>query len=317
VRSIFSLVFCIAIFAVELIAGEWHVAGSLRCGDCHLQHSSEKGEPHPEGTQAYLLRKASVNEVCLSCHDGTDPTAPDVQAPAPMYASTVSQESAAGVLLGAPEDNPRGHTLGLPVITALQSTASPMILSCASCHAVHGNDNYRNLQHDPAALGADIRVALDTHVFVNLHPDKPPTPGGSINAYSRDNVAYARGMSDWCTSCHDLLATNSPAAAPAHFNNHPSNLAISVTGFDDHADAAHWIAGSGEGFTGIGGMLRVPFQVPTASSFTSAREVASSNQVTCLSCHKSHGSANQKALHWPYLEGGDNFLSGCQQCHNQ
>ena len=89
-----------------LLAGEWHVGASLQCGQCHVEHGSAGGQPIPGGPYSTLLQKGSVNELCLSCHDGSDPTAPDVLAPVTMYGQTLLNESAAGHLLTIGVSNP-------------------------------------------------------------------------------------------------------------------------------------------------------------------------------------------------------------------
>src|ERR1043166_7687049 len=81
--------------AIPLFAGEWHYGVSSVCSDCHTQHNSQNGQPmrtdnHP-APAPYLLRRGTPLELCLSCHDGSDPNAPDVISPV----SFVS-ESAAG-----------------------------------------------------------------------------------------------------------------------------------------------------------------------------------------------------------------------------
>ncbi|MEK7775434.1 MAG: cytochrome c3 family protein, partial [Candidatus Zixiibacteriota bacterium] len=63
------------------MAGNWHVGQSLVCQECHIEHSSESGQPTPGGPFTSLLVKSSINDLCLSCHDGTDPTAPDILLP--------------------------------------------------------------------------------------------------------------------------------------------------------------------------------------------------------------------------------------------
>lgn len=297
-------------------AGNWHSAGSLRCADCHLQHSSDLSGGTP---YEYLLIKNSINELCLSCHDGSDPTAPDVQAPVTMYSGTASQQSAAGYFSNIAQANPNGHDLGLVEPTPLENSGQPRSLTCASCHAVHGNANYRNLLEDPAGVGASLRVAVGTDVFVNRLPDDPPTVGGSAAAYEQANSAYKSGMTQWCSSCHDRLATNVQSLSPAHFDGHPSDISLNQFGPDAHTDSPHWVTGLGEGFpdAGISGIPRVPFQSPQASSFSLATTPMESNEVSCVSCHKAHGSANQKGMLWPYLDGGTTQVSGCQQCHNK
>lgn len=303
-------------------AGNWHVEGNLACQDCHLQHSTELGEPLPGGPHSYLLLKSSINELCLSCHDGSDPTAPDVQTPVQMYQSTSSGESAGGYFALTGVKNHAGHDIGVAMTVPLQAAATIVDLNCASCHAVHGNSNYRNLLYDPAGTGDSAVLVENSDVFTALLPDVPPTISGTVAAYERANVAYKQSYANWCATCHDQLATNAGALPPAHFNAHPSDVAFDDFPGEGHADIDHWISGLGEGFILEGaqvsyGIPRVPFESPGATDFVSAAEVASSNEVFCASCHKGHGSENTASLRWPYMEGGNLYLAGCQQCHNQ
>ncbi len=312
----------ITLLPFAAMAGEWHIEGNLLCQDCHLQHASEEGQELPGGPYSYLLLKNTINELCLSCHDGSDPTAPDVQAPVQMYQSTTSGHSAAGFFGTTGIDNAMGHTLGLPLTTPLQAGGALMTLNCASCHAVHGNTNYRNLLYDPANRGDSILVTDGTDLFTLVAPDRPPTMAGSVAAYDADNVGYKQNYSAWCASCHDQLEINATALPPAHFNSHPSDVSMNAFVGEYHADPIHWTSGIGEGFPDIGdgtdyGIPRVPFQAPTSVDFTTSIEPAETNEVFCGSCHIAHGGQYEKALRWPYYEGGNAFLAGCQQCHNK
>lgn len=317
-RFVTTTTLTLFLLATVVIAGDWHIAGSLRCGDCHLQHSSSGLDPIG-GPYSYMLRKNSVNELCLSCHDGTDPTAPDVVEPVQMYSGTASLESAAGFfgLLGL--DNTHGHTLGLLSTAPLQGVSHTEELNCASCHAVHGNGNYRNLTEDPAGTGASLTVIDGTDVLTLQKPSDPPTVAGSAAAYGRDNVGYTTSrLSDWCASCHDLLLTNGSSIYPSHFSGHPSNVAMNEFSADTHTDQSHWVGGIGEGFAPqIDGIRRVPFVAPLATTFTAAKTPTGTSQVSCVSCHKAHGSSNEKGMLWPFAEGGSAFVAGCQQCHNK
>ncbi len=302
-------------------AGEWHHDNTLLCQDCHLQHSTEQGQPIPGGPYSTLLLKSSVNELCLMCHDGTDPTAPDVQTPVQMYQSTTSGESAGGWFSAHGYENHAGHDLGMPTVTPLSGTGALIELNCAHCHAVHGNENYRNLAHDPAGVGDSILMIDGNDIFTDLPPGNPPTTAATIAAYERDNVGYRQNYAAWCASCHDLLANTAGALPPAHFNEHPSDVALDAYPFDAHTDPAHWISGIGDGFPVSGdldnsGIPRVPFESPNAIDYTTAREPNASNEVTCVSCHAPHGGAYTNSMRWPYQEGGQSFLAGCQQCHN-
>jgi len=303
-----------------LRAGNWHTGGSLQCGQCHAEHATVGGQEIPGGPYSTLLVKAGVNDLCLSCHDGSDPTAPDVMAPVSMYAQSPLTESAAGHFASTGVVNPAGHSLGVAVAVPLNSTGKTATLTCASCHDYHGNANYRNLRHDPAGKGDSISLQASVDIFWQFTPLDPPTGAGSAAAYNQGNIRYKSGWSRWCGSCHDLIASNSPASPPAHFNAHPTDASLSGSGSTPHINTVHWVAGTGEGFLGSSpvtgeGIPRVPFLQASATDFVSAGQVLSSNQVFCGSCHKSHGSNYTKELRWPYIEGGANYLSGCQQCH--
>lgn len=300
-------------------AGEWHVGASLVCSQCHAEHGSAGGEPIPGGPYSTLLLKGSINELCLSCHDGSDPTAPDVLAPVSMYAQAVPSESAAGHFLSAGTMNLGGHTLGVASAVPLNSAGRSLALDCGNCHDYHGNTNYRNLRYDPTGGSDSIDIAAGVDVFWNAAPSNPPTPAGSAVAYARVNIGYKSGWARWCGTCHDQLVVNTPTTPPAHFNLHPSEVSIGQG--SAHTAVNHWIAGSGEGFTGSPfageGIPRVPYLQPQATDFTTSQQVQSTNRVFCGSCHAAHGTANTMNLRWPYVDGGANYLSGCQQCHHK
>ncbi len=308
--------------AGSVIAGNWHRGESLQCGECHAEHATAGGQVIPGGPFSTLLIKSSVNELCLSCHGGDDPTAPDVLSPVSMYAQSLTTESAAGFFQVPGVLNPMGHSLGLAVNVPLNSAGKNMELSCASCHEYHGNDNYRNLRYDPGATGDSISILSQQDIFWQDAPPELPSQGGAALAYQQGNIRYKSSWTRWCASCHDQISANTSAIPPAHFNAHPSDVPLSGTSGTPHVRTQGWISGDGEGFAGNAvvsgeGIPRVPFCQPTATDFASAGNVHSSNEVSCGSCHKSHGSDYSKSLRWPYLEGGINYLSGCQQCHGK
>jgi cytochrome c553 len=239
-----------------------------------------------------------------------------------MYGQTLLNESAAGHLLTIGASNPGGHALGISAITPLNSTGRTLTLTCASCHDYHGNSNYRNLRYDPNGTGDSINITAGVDVFWLNAPANPPTSAGSVAAYNRSNIGFKSSWANWCGSCHNQVSTNSAAVSPAHFSGHPVEISFLSGGSFSHADVAHWIAGSGEGFAGNSevageGVARLPFLQPTANDFAGTQQIQSSNMLSCISCHKSHGSDFGKSLRWPYVEGGVNSISGCQQCHHK
>jgi hypothetical protein len=301
-------------------AGEWHTGSSLVCSECHVLHYAGGEGVEPGGPFGHLLSHSTVNGLCLSCHDGRDPAAPDVLASVTMYQAGGDEFSAAGFFAGTDASSDKAHDLGVTDLVPLRTPAASMILSCASCHDVHGDGNYRNLISDPDSSGSGTTMILGIDVFEGDHPTVPPTPEGTATAYTSSNVGYRSGLSRWCAECHNSLEMNENGASPAHFKRHPSDVGLDQAG--GHADPYHWVTGEGLGFGGttgddLEGVPRVRFQESAASDFTSAKAVAASNQVFCGSCHLAHGGTYAAGAVWPYKEPGADMYSPCQQCHNQ
>jgi hypothetical protein len=310
-------------------AGEYHIGAQNVCSDCHVSHASRNGEP--VSVSEKLLRSA-IGEIglCMSCHDGTEPLAPDIVAngtaanPSNVvvtgYASRYG--SSAGFFQSdyLQSDNPGGHDLRpQALVTAPLSTTFSKAggLVCSDCHDTHGNGNYRNLLDDPNPNNpGSFPVVIGTHVSETV-PVNVLTPNPDV-AYDTGNIGlYTQNLRGWCTDCHDQLATNATGSAPAHFRGHPSDVEIGEPGA--HTDADHWITPALTGDTGFGtevgdmtaGIPRIRYGSATGSNLT----VGMSDTVTCLSCHKAHGSKYRHGLVWPYFEGGADMYSGCQQCH--
>lgn len=183
------IVLCALLLAspAALTAGDWHNAAQLACADCHTQHNSERNLPGRTDNEitpaAHLLRRATAQELCLSCHDGSNPSAPDVVEPVGYVA-----DSAAGAFPnsgGIATD--RAHHLNNPTPEIPPGGTVPMILTCVTCHDPHGNGNYRNLRPDPA-----VRT-VQTVVANGSNPSQ---------VYIPSNVIYKAGVSAWCAKCH-------------------------------------------------------------------------------------------------------------------
>lgn len=308
------------------------------CSDCHTLHYSEAGQAptatpgaipvtvEAGGPFSKLLVQATTNKLCLFCHDGSDPNAPDVladdQGVVTMYAVSGDEHSGAGFFAnsgGTSNDN--GHDLGLNKSSPPFSSMTNVTLTCASCHDPHGTLNYRNILTAPAGgTGVSVEPGADKDVVRNVPPGDPPSASATISAYKKSNLGYKSDTSKWCTECHDILKPHIAATARTE-NHHLVDVPINGTGYP--TDPAHWVGGTGSGFgttTGDSaeGVPRLRIQVPGATDFPTSQAVAANNQVMCSSCHLAHGGKHKKGLVWPNKDSGGpvDKDSGCQQCHN-
>ena len=250
----------LAIFIVPVLArgGDWHTQGHGLCSDCHTQHNSAGGAPmrtdNDPTPAAYLLRRDTVDALCLSCHDGSNPSAPDVLAPVSYVA-----DPAGGAFANAGgTDSGTGHSLMLPAQVPPGGTIS-MSLSCTTCHDPHGNDNYRNLRPDPTGSGLTpvTVVAKQTTLANGTNP---------AQVYIPANIVDKSGISAWCEQCH---------AGPIPGSDHPADKTMWGSTL---ASYANWTAVTG---------YRVRAGSPSDDTYPSQDDT-----VLCISCHKAHGNGN-------------------------
>ncbi len=311
------------------VAGDYHTAATLHCSDCHIMHASKDGTLYNGGAgNDKLLQGASVNALCLTCHDN-NAGVPDVVATGGTvttpgdtliqdYNSVDPYGNGAGSFQGdyATASSGVGHNLyATSALTAIQGTwtSDPTGMKCSDCHSVHSATNWRNLKTKPGGIATAITIAAGTQVFEDVAFTAPPASTGQVrDHYKASNVGFAdtANIVSWCVGCH----TNITSSATT---KHPQSVAVSAI-----SDAgAHWTGGTGVGFgttvgDGTAGIPRVRFG-QTGASYAAVTTAAATNQVFCLTCHKGHGSKYDSTLVWPHYEGGADQTSACGQCHNK
>jgi hypothetical protein len=276
-----AIAFVLFLAAPLASAGEWHTAASMVCSDCHTQHNSADGLPMRTDNVAQparmLLRRGTAQELCLSCHAGTNAQAPDV-----IDGVTYVPQTAAGSFENAGGTaSMRSHNLLNPTAEVPPGGTIAMVLECTTCHDPHGNENYRNLRPDPTRTGlTPVSVVVRQGVTANgSNPEQ---------VYVPDNVIYKSGVSLWCEKCH---------GEPLAGSDHPDGVAMWGSAV---ADYTRWTSTT---------LPRVPVHSPSDDIIPSTDD-----QVICISCHRAHGTQNDSAL---IYSDGVTLDSTCQECHNQ
>jgi hypothetical protein len=285
-----------------------HNQGVAHCNACHTMHNSQNGAPvdpgHPEGNP-WLLINATPSDVCLSCHStgsrgvfAVSPLAPNNQHGGGDFCFLTEDNINDGYGGGT---NPipgskSGHSIVAPskgVIADPVLTHSPGgtfssdMLGCSSCHAPHGNTNFRLLN----GVGA---VQDDVFVFTNPAPSAVGIALSSSAVESNTNhTAYHSGMSDWCANCHGDFH-NLGQGVLKHVNGVPVGGTIS-NNYDHYNGTTHYLSG-----THTTAYLKdVPFE-DAATTVSGTTGPTAGSTVMCLSCHRPHATSSPDAGRWDF-----------------
>ncbi|HEY3296586.1 MAG TPA: cytochrome c3 family protein [bacterium] len=286
------------------------------CASCHTMHASENGVPQVV-TGPQLLKFATATDACLSCHAsdlgsawGSDPLHPPAEKGAGnfVYLSSANlNDGPAGAtnpIMGSHAghsiiSDSRGTSPDPSYQTAPGGTYPSSALGCTSCHNPHGNTNYRMLYGQGHVQAGDFQ-------FVNPAPQAQGISIVSGAESPTNHAAYLSGMTAWCANCHGTYHQNSLGAF-----QHPVDITLG-------RDIAMAYNGYGGSSNPTGGNLAtaylpsVPFEDPAAAiSATTGPTLAS--RISCISCHRSHGSSGPYAGRWDfnvtYLQQ-DGLISG-------
>lgn len=224
-----------------------------------------------------LLRRGTPLELCLSCHDGSNPHAPDVIAPI----SYVANPAGGALANSGGVASMMAHNLDNPTAEIPPGGTIPMRLVCTTCHDPHGNANYRNLREDPTRTNQPPVSVLSFQTTI-------ANGTNAASVYVPSNIIYKSGVSAWCGKCH---------GEPLAGSDHPDDVPIFGT---PKASYATWTSVT---------LPRVAVHSPADNVIPSTDD-----RVICLSCHQAHGTQNDQAL---IYADGVTLDSTCQECHNQ
>ncbi len=335
---------CVTVALAVTPGFAFHTGGVGNCNGCHAVH-----DPSPTSTGMSLLRYDNPTDLCLSCHStghgstwASDPLLPGPQYGGGSFSSLRAQNLNDATGGSDPVNWIPGSKAGHSIISTANGTvADPDYpaptagvsypannLHCTSCHDPHNKGGHFRMLY-----GNDFpRAVVNGQTFTYTFP-APQAVGVDADgsAESRGNhTAYISGMSQWCGNCHPAYLTNHAGTA----SSHPIDVTLDATMVDTYNKY------EGTGFmTGDGTdayIPEVPVEFPDAT--TSFRgPIPATARVTCVSCHRAHGSSGPHAGRWdfyistwadegvlsgsyripnPYLStsgGGQKQL--CEKCH--
>ena len=327
-RNIFLMtVALIALLTVGVLAGDYHRTGTLICADCHIMHASQghgygiNGSgwmtPYTTTPNPKLLRQASVNALCLQCHDGQT-SAPDVYQD---QSNGTDPRGAGGLNMVGNTGNwaeENGHSLGSTAVAPGGTFSSADGLECTNCHGAHGSSGWRNLGPYGSPMpkltysigGATADYTKDVweraaHVYNQTNCDFPRTTANP------DTSKYAA----MCKTCHTNF----------HGTEADANM-YNGTDWLRHPTAQVVMTDS-LGFFTTTALYRVKVMMPAGEDWgTQGTVIGSPRHYTpsCFSCHKGHGDNNPFGL--IYMDGssttvptengnGTMMKNTCNQCH--
>jgi len=300
----------------------FHGGGVAHCDGCHSMHSSADNPRVGSPTSADLMKGSDASSTCLNCHSGSAGSYHIATA----NGGTMSQggdffwvktdysysNGRGGVVTSVGESH--GHNIVAADYqfiadgtnaTAPGGTMLSGTLGCTSCHDPHGQvaggtDAGSAAISVSGSYGAADPVDGSIHGNYRLLGDDgynlitSAAPVARANGSSGVRVQYGTGMSDWCLSCHSAFADN--------VNMHPTDIPVPMATYNGYVKTGD--------FTGVVATAYdelVPFErgvddgslladVATAA-YTVGVEDAN-DVITCLTCHRAHGSAFENGLRW-------------------
>jgi len=328
--SLISLVF-VPYIALARVSGV--------CSNCHTMHSSQSPWPSEWGTGG-PYQTLLVNS-CIGCHtgvnDGTNTTPYVFSESEPSYGTnTLAGGNFYWVAHGCDEC---GHNVtDIPGVNQDSNfSQTPGFVSGKTCSSCHGSGNMVLTKcifcHDPKHHGDDSGpVAGDDeevkYRFLSFTAFHPYTfQQGSYNFYgvagiedgdweytvsSSDHNEYcgaassgdysgaSHSISRYCAACHwGFYGENTE-----HWIRHPSDYVLPNSG-----EYANYTT-----YNPLAPIARLESTL-TGMTVASSTVTPGEDQVSCLSCHRPHGSPYPKIMRWDYQGWPGSGENKCNVCH--
>jgi hypothetical protein len=323
------------------------------CSNCHTMHYSQQGEVPTECAGSGPYNALLIND-CIGCHtgtnDGTNNTPYIFSSTAPAYGDTGTEgdclaggnfywsTQAGGDVVSHNVEGIAGADVTLSVPPGFDATytdyegnvagggswTAGQQVTCAGTYGCHGHHDTENsvsaIQGGHHASGSTIdgsSVGKSYRFLIGIlgleDPDWEYQPNSTAhNQYygvDRGAVPDNQTISYLCAQCHGVFHSISGAGGSSPWLRHPTDFDMGNTGgsteYRDYpGDASHTYS------------VIAPVASTDVSSVVSSVTFADDTIVTCISCHRAHGTLYFKLMRWDYKNwpGGTN---GCNVCHTE
>lgn len=318
------------------------------CSNCHTMHYSQNNSILPEWDEGGP-HQALLTTDCVGCHTGINSGNADWDTPfvtdanQPTYGDTGTEGDtlAGGSFYWVASDSSAGHDVaglttsgpatppGFEDGRTAADDSSPGSdwgenkLTCAGTYGCHGT-HYESSQtraihgahhgnlggartspgYSPAA-GYRFLVGIEGYEDSDweFQPD-----AGNHNQYKGLNspeTTDTSTISSLCARCHGQYHSNvtDSVSGASPWLRHPTDYDMSNTG--EYAN----YGGSGNAY-----VPAVPVASETVTTVKSNVEFNNDTIVTCVTCHRAHGSPYYKAMRWNYSGSVNGGL--CTECHS-
>ncbi len=355
-KIIKGLVGCVAIGLVSWLPGTASAGVSGPCSDCHTMHNSQNGAPMAFNNSTTPNRALTRGD-CIGCHSGAT-ALKGSNNNIPVVIRTVDPGGQGNGLTLAGGDfywvatsgganDTCGHNVkGVAGVDSnlgytppgWNATTSNGIangaadwgtnqLTCAGTYGCHGShtstDNYAAIRgaHHGDNGTIDGLTTATSYRFLNGILGAEDSDW-EYTVSSTDHNGY-KGANGYTTSDNNTI---SYLCAECHGNFHASS-AISNVSYQG-AGASPWLrhptdfslgSASGAGYSAYTTYnVTAPVGAINPDTTTSVITPNSNDIVTCISCHRAHGTNHADLLRWDYSAcnaGSANASCGCFACH--
>jgi hypothetical protein len=304
----------------------FHAGGVAHCDGCHSMHNSPEN-PVSGTPNSQLLKGTDASSTCLNCHEGTgsydifSSTGANFKPGGDFFWLTQSYTNTVrGNPVTSDPDNMGHNIIAVDYTLGVDgtNTAAPggtylsSNLGCTSCHDPHGQVNGGTANGSlpisvsgsyggipPAGtIAGNYRILGDSQ-FKTLTADAPIAATAGLGESDASHVAYGKGMSEWCASCH--------AAYTGDPNKHPASNLETLGATISGNYKAYVATGDFTGGAGATSYLQfVPFErqetdkAVLLAAITDTNGPDAGDNVMCLTCHRAHASAFNNIGRWNF-----------------